>query len=246
MDNLIVFVHTCTKYEETRAKIIENTWGKNKPNVIFITDNPSSSLKNHIYLGPYIHPGPTYHPITVIKIFHVFMNKYKDKKWFMVIDDDSYLYTDKLVEYIQFLDETKSCMIGDFLNWTEYHSDWAKPNYQFWVGGGPGILFSKKAIQEYNNICKGVKIPFENHDVWLHRLYQKTKETNKIQRIHCQGFHQFGGKDLLTKYGGINSKLIISVHLNHNMDQIYDFHFVGSEPTTVVSLEPSPSPSPSP
>ena len=49
---LIIFVHTCKKYEESRAKLIEQTWGTDS-DVVFITDNEQSSLKNHIYIGPY-------------------------------------------------------------------------------------------------------------------------------------------------------------------------------------------------
>ena len=113
---IIIFVHTCAKYEESRAKLIENTWAKDKPNVVFITDNPSSTIKNSIYVGEYL-PGPTYHPETVKKMFALFMEKYSDYDFFMIIDDDSYLYTDKLEHYLSFFDKDDSYMIGDFLNW---------------------------------------------------------------------------------------------------------------------------------
>ena len=46
---LIIFVHTCKQYEESRAKLIENTWGKSE-NVVFITDNPDCSLQKYIYI----------------------------------------------------------------------------------------------------------------------------------------------------------------------------------------------------
>ena len=49
MENIIIFVHTCEKYEESRAKLIEQTWG-DKNNIVFITDNKLSTLKNHIYI----------------------------------------------------------------------------------------------------------------------------------------------------------------------------------------------------
>ena len=72
MENIIIFVHTCKKYEESRAKLIEQTWG-DKKNIVFITDNNLSTLKNHIYIGEY-KKGPTYHPENVIKMFLLFLN----------------------------------------------------------------------------------------------------------------------------------------------------------------------------
>ena len=47
---IIIFVHTCKKYEEERAKLIENTWAKNNSDVVFITDHEHSTLKNFIYI----------------------------------------------------------------------------------------------------------------------------------------------------------------------------------------------------
>ena len=146
---LIIFVHTCKKYEETRAKIIENTWGKDNTNVVFITDNENSSLKNHIYIGPY-KSGPTYHPENVIKMFNLFLTNYSDYDFFMIIDDDSYLYIEKLKQYLSFFDKNDTYMIGDFLNWIaprpepEFTCDYNK-----WISGGPGIVFTKKCIEKF-------------------------------------------------------------------------------------------------
>jgi hypothetical protein len=47
---LIVFIHTCKNYENTRAKILEQTWVNNNDDIIFITDNKESQLKKHIYI----------------------------------------------------------------------------------------------------------------------------------------------------------------------------------------------------
>jgi hypothetical protein len=70
---LIIFVHTCKLYENTRAKLLENTWANNK-DIVFITDNDKSELKNHIYIGPYKN-GPTYHPDNVKKMFELFLSE---------------------------------------------------------------------------------------------------------------------------------------------------------------------------
>lgn len=218
--NIIIFVHTCKKYEETRAKLIEQTWG-NKENVVFITDNQSSQLKNHIYIGEYIR-GPTYHPENVKKMLNLFLDRYNNYDFFMIIDDDSYLYLDKLKLYLSFFDKNENYMIGDFLNWVATRSE---PNftcdYNRWVSGGPGIVFTKKCIITFLELSEKFKILYTNHDVWLHNLFMLSNK--RIKRVDCPGFHQYNSKILLDKYGK-ESNNIISIHLEGNMNLLYDYH----------------------
>jgi len=217
---IIVFVHTCAKYEESRAKLIEKTWG-NHSDVVFITDNENSSLKNHIYIGPY-QPGPTYHPENVIKMFYLFLSNYDDYDFFMMIDDDSYLYIDKLKSYLSFFDKNDTYMIGDFLNWVAPRSE---PNftcdYNRWVSGGPGIVFTKKCIQTFLSLIQTLNVQYTNHDVWLHILYLHSDK--RIKRVDCPSFHQYNAKTLLQKYGK-ESNNIISVHLERNMELMLEYH----------------------
>ena len=217
---VIIFVHTCAKYEESRAKIIEKTWGNNT-DVVFITDNYNSSLKNHIYIGPY-KTGPTYHPENVIKMFHLFLSNYDDYDFFMMIDDDSYLYIDKLKNYLSFFDKDDNYMIGDFLNWVAPRSEPEFTcDYNRWVSGGPGIIFTKKCIKTFLSLIEIINIPYTNHDVWLHILYFNSDK--RIKRVDCPGFHQYNSKTLLQKYSK-NSNNIISVHLEGNMELLFEYH----------------------
>ena len=217
---LIIFVHTCKKYEESRAKLIEQTWGTDS-DVVFITDNEQSSLKKHIYIGPY-KPGPTYHPENVIKMFNLFLTKYNEYDFFMMIDDDSYLYIEKLKQYLSFFDKNDNYMIGDFLNWVAQRRE---PDftcdYNRWVSGGPGIVFTKKCIETFVSLIKKTRVPYMNHDVWLHMLY--CKSVKRIKRADCPGFHQYNSKTLLQKYSK-ESNNIISVHLERDLSLIYDYH----------------------
>jgi len=219
---LIIFVHTCKKYEETRAKKIENTWGARK-NVVFITDNPNSSLKNNIYIGEYKYPGPTYHPENVVKMFNLFNERYNHYDWFMIIDDDSYLYIDKLSEYLEFQDKNDCLMIGDYLNWSEHHhlKDYS---YNLWVGGGPGIVFTKQCIDIFLELINDYNGNYTNHDVWLHEIFS-SKGKKLIKRIHCCGFHQYYIDDLCEdELKKLHTKLLISIHLNSKLDLLYKFH----------------------
>ena len=197
---LIIFIHTCSLYEKSRALLVEACWGTDV-DIVFITDNPHSKLLNHIYIGPYV-KGPTYHPTTVIKMFNIFLTKYSDYDFYMIVDDDAYVNVENLKTYLSFCDPSKSLMIGDYLNWTDFFYKEPYNDYTKWVGGGSGIVFTKSSIQQ---ILK-LNSPHCNHDVWLHSLYMKSDRT--IQRIHCPGFYQFPPTD---------KRKIISVHLNHDM-----------------------------
>jgi hypothetical protein len=217
---LIIFVHTCKEYENSRAKLIEHTWG-NRDNVIFITDNPESELKNNIYIGKY-KKGFTYHHENVIKMFNLFLTNYGDYDFFMMIDDDSYLYIDKLESYLSFFDKDDNYMIGDYLNWVSKRTDNDFVcDYLKWAGGGSGLVFTKLCILTFLNLIRILRIHEQNHDVWLHNLFVCSDK--KIKRVHCPGFHQTDAQNLLKKYNKTD-KTIISVHLERNMNLIYEYH----------------------
>ena len=217
---LIIFVHTCESYENKRAKLLENTWA-NGNDIVFITDNAQSKLKNHIYIGPY-QTGPTYHPENVKKMFDLFLNKYNDYDFFMMIDDDSYLYVEKLKSFLSFFDKEQPYMIGDFINWTHLNSSFNfGGKYEHWIGGGPGIVFTKSCIIEYVILYNKHKINPCNHDVWLHQLFNLSN--GRIKRTHCPGFHQYDENNLYKKYS-IDDNKLISVHLNRNMDLLTNYH----------------------
>jgi hypothetical protein len=218
---LIIFIHTCKLYEETRAKLLENTWAKNNIDIVFITDNENCKLNNYIYIGNYNY-GATYHPINIKKMFYIFMDKYANYDYYMIIDDDSYLYLDKLKQYLSYFNKDKPYMIGDFLNWTDYQDGYNfSGNYNFWVGGGPGIVFTKSCINEFINLYNTNNTDIMNHDVWLHHLY--TLSNYKIKRVHCPAFHQYNGEELYKHYP-LDSNHLISIHLNHDMNLLNKYH----------------------
>jgi hypothetical protein len=218
---LIIFIHTCKLYEETRAKLLENTWAKDNIDIVFITDNENCKLNNFIYIGEY-NKVYTYHPENVKKMFYLFINNYSNYDFFMIIDDDSYLYLDKLKQYLSYFNKDKPYMIGDFLNWPDYNNNNQYcGNYNYWVGGGPGIVFTKSSIIEFINLYTTYNINYENHDGWLHNLYNLSNFL--IKRVHCPGFHQYNGEELYKNYP-LNSNHLISIHLNRNMDLLNNYH----------------------
>jgi hypothetical protein len=155
-------------------------------------------------------------------MFNLFLNSYADYDFFMIIDDDSYLYINKLETYLSFFDKNDTYMIGDFLNWVAPRSEPSFTcDYNAWASGGPGLVFTKTCIEKFIYLSKTINIPYINHDVWLHRLFMFSDK--KIKRVDCPGFHQYNSKTLLEKYTKEDNN-IVSVHLEHNLDLMYVYH----------------------
>ena len=113
-------------------------------------------------------------------------------------------------------------MIGDFLNWIKYNNNFCY-DYNTWVSGGPGIVFSKSCIEEYIRLILEKEVILANHDKWLHNLFESSNKS--IKRVDCPGFHQYGSQELLNKYSqSENKNNIISIHLERKMELLKEFH----------------------
>ena len=209
---LIIFIHTCEAYETKRAKLLEKSWALTNLQIIFITDNPHSKLLNHIYVGAY-EKGVTYHPTTVKKMIDIWLTYYADYDYYMMIDDDSYVFVNKLIDFLSSLNAQDCLMIGDIANWIKIDPSHWNPDKQWWLGGGAGIVFTKSALVEFKRLYTTGEITIKNHDVWLHDLYLKSKI---IKRVHCPGFHQHPSIIKPTDE-------LISIHLNHDMHLLQKF-----------------------
>ena len=226
LPKVIIFVHTCGAYFHSRSELIEQTWALGKSNVVFITDDQQSANNDPRYkcIGEYKRRW-TYHPENVKKMFQLFLCDYADTyDFFMFVDDDSYVFVDKLAEYLSFFDKNQSYMIGDYLSWLKYRDYEIDPvmDYSRWIGGGPGVVFTKSCIETLMSVIEQGVVRDENHDVWLHDLWNHT-DRRTIQRIHCPGFHQYGHDEAIQRYPK-DSRLLISIHFNHDLAGMVNFH----------------------
>jgi Fringe-like len=216
--NIIVFVHTCKALYEERTKILQETWTKGRPNVVFVTDDPDHNQENFVYLGEY---RRGFDPNIIRKVFELYLTKYSDYGWFMLIDDDAYLFIDKLTEYLEYFDERDSYMIGDWLNWIPYVNDlpeiafYKKLDYNSWFSGGPGIVLSKPGVEDYlrmiylsdkQGLVDGMKY---GYDLWFAYLFYYASDQKSVRRINCPGFHQYGDTEVIAKYPK-DSKLLMN------------------------------------
>lgn len=240
---LFILVHTCAAYEQPRCGQILETWASQSVSGVdigFVTDNPSCGLPGSICMGPYP-TGATYHPETFVKMLRLFRDRRDLHDWFMVVDDDTYVYIERLLNFLDLVDPGRPLLIGDFINWPSFYPEWPRVyqgcmkrpppsnfDYGLWPGGGPGLLFSASCVDNLLAMISELEtsghpaLAVANHDVWLHRIID-VQGQSRIARLHCPGFHQFGDEALLLVGRDCPARLI-SVHLNHQLHLMKEFH----------------------
>jgi hypothetical protein len=207
---VLIFVYTCTAYEKTRALLQENSWA-DSCDVVFVTDNPNSKLKNNVYLGPYTKSWQLKDPAICKKILELCLEqRYFYYDFYMITDDDSYLFIERLKQYLSFFDTDKPYFIGDYY-WMLKNPDWMAHHYK-WAAGGCGYVFTKATILKLLDVLKNHNIPLSNEDVWFNEIIKKDLT---IQKVHCPGFSQY--PETISKYP-------ISIHLNGDMNLINVYH----------------------
>jgi len=217
-ENILVVIHSCLKYEQTRAVPLQKSWASGR-NVLFIFDGDSKQIQNSINLGPYTQ-GVTYNPNTVYKIWQLFILNWSHYDYLFLVDDDSYVFMDKLESFLRFFDSTQNILIADFLNWPKF-SPTSIGDYSAWPGGGSGMVFSQSAVKSLMSYAENIPLPPMNHDVYIHQLI-RLDGSHTISRVHCPGFHQYGC-DKLYKDTNLYDKLI-AVHLNGRMELLENYH----------------------
>ena len=124
------------------------------------------------------------YPSLPYKFFDFFKYSQLDYDWFVLIDDDTYLYVDRLLERLSSLDPNSLYMEGNILThiahteWGTYHSGGAgtvlsKPVYRYVQRMTRNIPYEYRAPNMCADICLGL---------W-------TKYILGIQRIHCPDYH---------------------------------------------------------
>lgn len=176
---LCYIVLTCEKYLETRVE-----WQKKT-----VFQNVDS--QDIFYLGPYMNirkqmyswgAGDDYHSLPY-KLYDFFRNIQLDYDWFMLIDDDTFVYHDRLVKHLSKYNPNHLIAEGHILThiahtkWGLYHS------------GGAGTVLSNAtylALCNYLRLSKDNKVQHLCADISLNYWL---KQIPNIVMKHNHNFH---------------------------------------------------------
>lgn len=159
-NKLAIGVVSTAAYQD-RFQRIYDKWGKNIQKHIYFFSDYSDPYKNVIKVTD----DKSYHSHVIktkegFKWFHD--NKINDYKWFMMIDDDTYVFVEALLSFISTLDNhNENVGYGTIIN------AWADdPNLQYFSGGAGYILSTKTLDTIYPDlditptICGDVNIGY--------------------------------------------------------------------------------------
>lgn len=188
---------TCEKFWETRV-----VWQRR-------TSLSSVSSEDIYYLGHRMDPeerlfswgaADDYNSLPR-KFADFFVHSQLDYDWFFFIDDDTYVYVDRLLQRLRALDPTALYTEGALLDhvaaeWGCYHS------------GGAGTVVSKQAYFEIQRMLRRTpreeQIPHWCADISLGRWSQSI---TGMQMAHCSDYHT-----TMYEEGRDDSQTIITFH----------------------------------
>ena len=142
VEDLACGIITTSKYHNTRAKAVYETWGK-RCGVLLFFDATSSKQLPMVVL-----PGSEEGTIINEKVFGMFSHMWKhhsDKKWFIKADDDTYLHFENIIDMLSEYDYNDKHYIGRAGEWGR------GSNYVKYCGGGAGYIISQGALKEWSS-----------------------------------------------------------------------------------------------
>ncbi|KAI4480409.1 hypothetical protein M0802_014254 [Mischocyttarus mexicanus] len=153
-DNLLfVGVMTAKKYLDTRAKAVYETWGQELPGKIAFFSSESSTVPENcpnLPLVPLNRVDDSYPPQKKSFMMLQYMwNHYGNRfEWFFRADDDVYVRTDRLENFLRSVDSRKPMYIGQAGRGNSEEFGLLSLEYdENFCMGGPGIVISRETLK---------------------------------------------------------------------------------------------------
>ncbi|XP_001638185.2 chondroitin sulfate synthase 1 [Nematostella vectensis] len=148
---IFIGVMTAEKFLDSRAKAVFETWGKKVPGKLEFFS--SSSSKNNLNLPVVSLPGvddsypPQRKSMLMLKYMH---DNYIDQfEWFMRSDDDVYIRTDKLSDFLHSLNSSQDIYIGQAGTGNRAEKGLLGLGYgDNFCMGGPGMVMSRSVLKK--------------------------------------------------------------------------------------------------
>lgn len=207
LNDILVMVLTHPRNIE-QIKAIDATWGKRIPGIYYFTQGVErvpeyirlQQIKNIVNLNPELQEEEFFLAEKVSRVWKwAFDNFLEQKKWFICIDDDSYIFTENLVRKLSDFDYNLPYYLGELC---------PKPTPQHdikYIFGGPGIVLSRECLRGLGkhiifllNEKKMTWVGSRGGDVFTAKLLHDIG----IKPGHLDGFIQFPTEhDLLPTKG---------------------------------------------
>lgn len=177
-------VTTCERYDDKKRAVLE-TWGKNV-NLICLTDD-MSQVKGYESC-PH-------------KYKHFFTHVDTDADWFIFADDDCYVNTNLIEDFLRTVTHTDACILGALHNTTINSMNFVFP------GGGYGFALNKSAMQRIKDYVTSTNAEIvRNSDATLGLWASKTniKMINVAASDTQVGFVKHYTNKMYVKDGVVN------------------------------------------
>lgn len=146
---LFVGIMTASRYLDTRAKAVYNTWGREVPGKVMFFSS-EYSISEHVPLVPLPGVDDTYPPQkkSFMMLKHMYDNYIDKYEWFLRADDDVYIRTDRLEDLLRSVDSSKPWFIGQTGrgNHEEFGLLSLDSDENFCMGG-TGVIFSRETLK---------------------------------------------------------------------------------------------------
>jgi hypothetical protein len=203
-------VLTCKLYFETRAKWQLDTMFQhvNMDDIYFLGHEMNINKRLYSWGAPDDYNGLPY------KIIDFFRYVDLDYDWYILIDDDTYVFYSRLISLLQYYSPTEKCCIGKLLTHLQ-HTPWG-----CYLSGGAGTVLSRSL---YDDLKSMIRSHPTNSSLVLHWCADiclgSWIQSTGSNIIECSQFHT----DL---YNPATDDISIAITFHHLTEkQHYDFYF---------------------
>eukprot|EP00808_Paulinella_micropora_P028883 g31483.t1 len=183
----IVFIIMTTDSTEQNARAIKKSWGKGMSNLLFVSDQASTSTTrdNAIHVddieGPMVHMDKQHLQIWAMRYIST-REEYahlRDKKWFFLADDETWVNVPALLDLASAYDPR--CPVAFGYVWSKV---WIE-DFDY-ISGGAGLLLSASAYSMLTPSFFTDKCPFSHYD---DVTFAKCAWALRVQIVHHRGFY---------------------------------------------------------
>ena len=186
----LIAVKTCEKFHEKRLPTIQSTWAKAALNVKYFSEKEDPNYNTQVPEGVLKNTkeGHCQKTISIMKYFHNQAEK-SNWKWLVIVDDDTILGVQKLLEQLTCYDHEKDLALGQ-----RYGFRVAKGGYGYdYITGGGGMVFSRALVKKIFGGKNDCECPKDNAPDDMH--LGACLSSLGVPITHSDRFHQARPED---------------------------------------------------